>query len=945
MKCTSFLFAALLMVARLVAAPGFPHDSSDLVPDPGARFGRLPNGVRYVVYPNKEPQGRASLRLLVQAGSLMEEENQRGVAHFLEHMSFNGSTHYAPGTLVEFFQRMGMSFGGDTNAYTAFDHTLYMLELPKTDSATLAEGLRVFGDYAGGLLLLQSEIDRERGVIMSEKRARDSVEFRTTLAQFQFMLGQMRMLQRIPIGVDEVIEHAPRERFTAFWDTWYRPERIIVVAVGDFEAAPVEQQIIATFSPLVARAPARPEPDLGGVPQFYGVRTHFHHDPEATETSVIIANFEPFADGPDTAATRLKLLPRELALAMLNRRLAEIARKEDSPFSNARAEVSSIFRVQRQFELRVTCKPGQWAAALAVAEQELRRAQKHGFLAEELKEAVANYRNDLDQGVKTASTRRSNDVAQEIANRVMALEVFTSPAATRDLMLPALAKVTAADCRSALGEVVTTPGRFVMVASNTVIPGDADAAIATAYENSRATAVAAASAKTAAEWGYSNWGEPGKVVKREHVSDLDLELVAFANGVKLNLKKTSFEAGRIRAGVRVGYGIISQPPGQGGLSGLARGVFLSGGLGKHPVEDFDHLFAGKSVGVKFDAIPDAFLLSGEASPDDLLLQLQLMAAHLTDPGWRPDALRMARLEIGQAYASFKHIADGPLSTSVARLLAGGDDRFCMPENEETMQQRTLDEIKAWLTPQFTRGPLEISLVGDLDIEATITAVAQTFGALPPRDAKADHPEMKKLKFPSQPFNETYTLSTDIPKGNVLVYWPTSDGLDVKRARRLFLLSNVLNDRLRLKIRHQMGGTYSPQAASTTSDVVKGYGFMQVECVVNPAQAGQITDMILAIGQDLAANGVTEDEINRARQPLLNGIKESLRNNIYWSFNVLSRAQERPEVLEWTRTRVSDVESVTAAELSELAKTYLGRERASRVTILPAPATSAKPTAP
>ena len=255
MKIPSFLLAALLLLTRLTAAPGFTHATSDLPADPAARFGQLPNGVRYVVYPNKEPQGRASLRLLVLAGSLHENENQRGVAHFLEHMAFNGSTHYAPGTLVEFFQRMGMSFGGDTNASTSFDQTIYLLELPHTDPATLGEGLRVFGDYAGGLLLLDKEIDQERGIILSEKRTRDNVGFRTFVEGFNFMLGDTLLPKRIPIGLPEVIEKAPRARFTEFWDTWYRPEKMAVVAVGDFDAAAVEQQIIATFTPLTARAP------------------------------------------------------------------------------------------------------------------------------------------------------------------------------------------------------------------------------------------------------------------------------------------------------------------------------------------------------------------------------------------------------------------------------------------------------------------------------------------------------------------------------------------------------------------------------------------------------------------------------------------------------------------------------------------------------------------
>ena len=226
------------------------------------------------------------------------------------------------------------------------------------------------------------------------------------------------------------------------------------------------------------------------------------------------------------------------------------------------------------------------------------------------------------------------------------------------------------------------------------------------------------------------------------------------------------------------------------------------------------------------------------------------------------------------------------------------------------------------------------MVGDLDIEGTITAVAQTLGALPVRETRPELDELKQITFPAEPFTKNYTIATEIPKGNVFIYWPTTDGMDVKRARRLSLLGSVLNDRLRVKIREEIAGTYSPNAGSIASDTFPGYGYLQAGCVVDPAMAGKISDLIVAIGDDLAANGVTEEELNRARQPVLTSVRESLRTNGYWGGSVLARAQEKPEVLDWARSRLPDIEAITAAELSELAKAYLGQARASRVTIVP-----------
>jgi zinc protease len=924
--------------------PGFAQATSDLTADPAARFGTLPNGFRYVIYPNHEPKGRASLRLLVIAGSLQETEEQRGLAHFLEHMAFNGGTHFKAGTLVEFFQRMGMSFGGDTNASTSFDRTLYQLELPDTKEATLTEGLSVLADDAGGLLLQPDMIEKERGIILSEKRTRDSVGYRIFVSQFETTLGTTLLPKRVPIGLTEVIEQAKRDRFVDFWNTWYRPERMVAVVVGDIDPAAVEKLIVAAFSSITDRAPARPEPDFGTIATFTGVRTNYHAESEAPSTTVSLSSITPYAHETDNAANRLKDLPRDLAVAILNRRFSELSKKENAPFSQAGANVSEEFDFFREADVDLTCKPEQWAAALAAGEQELRRALDYGFSAAELKEVVATYVNALEQAVKTASTRRSDALAQEIAESVLHREVFTTPAADLALFGPALAKITPADCEAALRTAFNVPGRYVLVAGNAKIEGDANAAIAAAYAQSRAVAVQPLAAVTDLAWAYTNFGPAGQVVKREHVADLDLDLITFANGVRLNFKKTDFEAGRIRVSARVGSGLITEPATERGLVGLAGGTFDAGGLGRHSADDLRRILAGKNVGVGFRPGTDAFDFAGATTREDLLLELQLLAAKLTDPGYRPEALRQARKGIEQLYLSFEHTPNGPFATEVANLLASGDPRFGLP-TKDVMLGRTLDEVRAWLAPQLSHGAIELAIVGDLDPEATITAVAKTLGALPPRQPRPALDDLRHVAFPAQPFIKDYTIVSEIPKGVVRLYWPTTDGYDVKRARRLALLASVLNDRLRVKVREEMGGTYSPQAGSNASDVFPGYGYFSANIDIAPATAKKVAELVLGIGDDLAKNGVTADELIRAKQPILTAIKESLRNNGYWLGAVLARAQEKPETLDWCRTRVADFESITTAELSALAKAYLGHDHASRATVLPAEVPVPAPAAP
>ncbi|HEY8993186.1 MAG TPA: pitrilysin family protein, partial [Lacunisphaera sp.] len=545
-RIVSWALALLTLVPFRALAADFPHQTSDLTVDPAIRWGKLDNGLRYALLRNAEPKGRISARLAIKAGSFEENENQRGLAHFLEHMAFNGSKHFPAANVVEFFQKLGMDFGGDTNASTGFDRTIYQLELPDTKPATLRESLTFFADVAGGLLLDPKEIDKERGIILSEKRARDSVGLRTYIAEQEFLVPDTRLPQRLPIGTEEVITTAGRVRFMEFYDTWYRPERMVLVLVGDFDPDTVEPVVRDLFSPLTARGPAQPDPRLGNITPTGAVDARLHTEMEAGGTTVALETVVPYAFEPDTAANRLKYLPRSLALSMLNRRLSILAKKEGAPFLSGLVGVSEQFDLFRNAAIELNCRPDQWPAALAVAEQELRRALEHGFQSAELAEAVAEMTNNLEQAVRTAPTRRSPGLAQDIVDDLLDNNVATHPIADQALYLPALQKITPADCAAALRAAWSeTPGRKLFVSGNVQIP-DAGKAIAATFAASTQVPVAPSEQIADAAFAYTNFGPTGEIASRTAVDDLGATLLQFKNGVRLNLKPTDFEAGRIR---------------------------------------------------------------------------------------------------------------------------------------------------------------------------------------------------------------------------------------------------------------------------------------------------------------------------------------------------------------------------------------------------------------
>jgi len=930
------LLALLALAPSLAVAANFAHEKSDLKPDPAVRWGKLDNGIRYAILVNAEPKGRASFRINLGAGSLMETDDQRGLAHFLEHMAFNGSKNYAPGTLVETFQALGMGFGADTNAYTSFDRTVYMLELSATDDVRLKHAVDFFSDVLGGLLLLDKEIDEERGIILNEKIARDSVSFRQFLGEMEFLLPNSRLIHRMPIGIEEVIAKAPRERFVDFYDTWYRPELASIVAVGDFDPDKVEALIRTAFASAKPRALPRPKPSLGTIDRVEGVVAKFLPEPEAGNVQVAIQTVTPFAFEEDNAANRLKYLPRSLAMRMINRRLSILAKKEGAPFIGGQVGTTEQFNFFRNASIELTCKPDQWRAALAVGEQELRRALEHGFQPAELTEAIASMRNGLEEAVRTASTRRSPALASGLLDSLHQDEVFTHPSAVLALFAPALEKLTVEDCLKALRQTWDpSVGRRLWVTGNLQLE-QAEQQIIGAYEASRAIAVQTPERLDELKFAYTDFGTPGKVTAEQKVEDLGVTLLQFANGVRLNLKPTDFEAGRIRISIRVGGGRLTEPADKLGLAFFTSNTFAAGGLGKHSVDDLQRLLSGKTVGSNFSIGSDAFVFSAATNRTDLLLQFQLLAAAVSDPGFRPEATRQFSRSIDSFYTRLANTVEGPLQSDAPRLLANGDARFGVPP-KDAVAARTLTEAKAWLVPEFNSGPLEIAVVGDFESAAVIDAVARTFGTLPTRSAKPDYAAQRKVSFPAQSISENFLVPTAITKGIVQLYWETTDGRDAKVARRLNLLAQVLDDRLRVKIREQMGSTYSPNAGAPMSDTYPGYGHIAAMSTIEPSTARAVADAIKAAAADLYAKGVTEEELVRAKQPALTNIRQSQRTNPYWVGTVLAAAQEQPQRLEWARTRLSDTEAITAAELSEYAKKYLSPDKVHEFISIPAPA--------
>lgn len=933
LPCLSLLLSCAGVAQRgPVEARAWEHETSDVPVNPRVHFGQLPNGLRTAWMANAEPRQRLYLRLHVDVGSLAEEDSEQGLAHFLEHLAFNGSEHFPPGTLVEWFQGHGMDFGADSNASTDFSETIYELDLPHADEATLRDGLTFLRDVAGGLLLSEAEVAAEIGVIDGEERERDSAAFRAAIEDLKDAFEGTRPAVRIPIGVKEVRAAFTAPAVRAFWQRWYRPENMTLVAVGDLGELDPFPIMAEMFGSLAAPgSPPAKEPPLGTPPARDDVFTHFNA--ELPVMTITAARWKPWEDEPHTRAEMVEDLPLQYARRMVNLRFRELARQPDAPFLQAALGGAGGLRVTEGEELALVAQPERWQAALAAAEQELRRALEHGFRSQELDEVRKEALRAMDEAVEREPTRASPSWVRELLAAAENRVVPTTAATDREILRPAIEALTVEACRDALREAWGEGHLRLSAVGGVDLGADGPAVLAAAWEASGKVEVAPPPELAEQAFAYASREEDaGAVESRVEAADLGLTQVVFANGVRLNVKPTDFREREVLLVARVGQGLLTLDPARFPVAFMAGQIMDQSGLGRHGPDELRRLTAGREVGVGFAVAEDAFVLSGRTAPDDLLLQLELMRAAVQDPGWREDVLGEARRSLPPTFEALRHDPSGPLQLSFLRNLHGGDPRFGLPA-QESLLAVGLDDLRGWLVPQLDGAPIELTVVGDVEVDAVVAAVARTFGALPARAAPRDLSERTRVRL-AWGLREEATIETELDKALLFLVLPLTDGRDAALRRQLNLLGRVVDDRLRVLVREKEGLAYSPGAAINASDVYPGVGFVLMNVFADPARLADARAACLSIADSLAREGVTAEELDRLRTPLLAQVRDQLRRNAFW-LGVLEDSQTRAGALDEIRRLESDYMAVTAESLSALAARFLDSGKASWLVVTPA----------
>jgi zinc protease len=539
--------------------------------------------------------------------------------------------------------------------------------------------------------------------------------------------------------------------------------------------------------------------------------------------------------------------------------------------------------------------------------------------------------NAYEQQLKAEATRKSDALATAIAQSINDHSVLSSAQTDLEIAQSALEKIDATTCQKAFRDFWQMDG-YHLILSTKEAPENAKDEILSLYETSAKVALQAPEVREKSTFAYTDFGTAGTITAENQVADLGITQLTLSNGIKVNLKSTDFSKNSISMTARFGNGQLTMPQNKPGLNLVANAVYNGGGLGKHSIDELQQILAGKNIGADLTIGEDAFILSGKTTPTDLELQLQLMCASLTDPGYREEALRQLKAAFPMIEQQLKHSQAGP-QTEIEAWMHGQDHRYLMPP-VSALDSYTTEDVKTWLTPALTQAPIELSIVGDFSIDTIKPLLLKTFGALPARlPDTTDLTALRKVKSPAIPARLDTTYESKVTQAVSMTQWKTK-GLrnNQKESRRLNVLAEILSDRLREEIREKLGASYSPNANLDGSDALEDFGFLSAVSIGKPEDLEKLTTAALTIGEELAEKGATADELDRALKPTLAAMDKTLRDNSYWLSTVMQRCQEKPENLELARNRKADYESITLTEINQLAKQYLNKNNTLIVTI-------------
>ncbi|MFP4636947.1 MAG: M16 family metallopeptidase [Spirochaetaceae bacterium] len=932
------LIAGILMAPTALFGAGVQEPAETLqapqtlLPlDEDITYGRLPNGLTYYIRQNEEPQDRASLRLVVDAGSVLERAEQRGLAHFVEHMAFNGTEDYAGNELISFLESLGMRFGPDLNAYTSFDETVYMLEVPTDDREKLRSGFHVLEQWARAITFDPEEIDSERGVIVEEWRSGRGAAARLRDEHFPVIFEDSRYAERLPIGDMDVIRSFERELLLEYYRDWYRPDLMSVVAVGDFDVEEVRRLIHRRFAPL-RRPEDAPERPTFSIPGHGDTRVSVATDPEASSTQVNI--YRKHDPKPlETVSDYRQSTIENLYSIMLNNRLDEISREPDAPFLQAGAGSVRLVRGAEVSVLTALTESNDAARGLEAVAREARRTEEHGFADSELERAKRELESSYRQAYEERSKTRSPNLAEEYTRHFLTGEAAPGIEFEYELVTALLPEITVEDVSAVAGDFTGESNRVVTVSA----PEDEKSAVPSEEELHTVLSGVRRAELEPYETAMSDRRlieeppEPGEVVSETELEEIDAVEWELSNGARVVVKPTDFRNDEILFAAFSPGGTSRASDEIYRSASQAAQIVSDSGLGELSATELERVLAGRRVRMSpyINELTEG--LEGSASREDVELMFQLAHLYFTSPREDEEAfetyMRRLRSRVENRRADPQTVFSDRL-----RAILSGDAERRRPLTLERLEEIELEEAYRFYRERFAdAGDFTFFVVGSTEPSVLRPLVERYLAGLP-GDGEAEGIGDPEIERPDGVVEDVVRKGIE-PQSRIALVFHGDYEWSREENHVLRGMAEALERRLREIIREEEGGTYGIRVSATPRRYPDEEYLVYIRFSTDPVRARELTDRVYEVIEGITEEGLDESYAERVRSTLREDFEEDIRTNTYWRDmleGLYFHELEPARILEYPEL----VDELTAEALTDAVRRYLDTEQYVELILLP-----------
>lgn len=903
--------------------------------DPSLRIGTLSNGMKYYIKKNVLPEKKVEFRLAINAGSILEDENQRGLAHFMEHMNFNGTKNFPDNKLVDFLQSIGVKFGQHLNAYTGFDETVYMLPVPLDKPGNLDAGLKVMEDWAFNATLSDEQINKERGVVLEEMRLGLGPDKRMMDRYLPKLLYKSQYADRLPIGKKEVLENFKPDLIRKFHKDWYRPDLMAIVVVGDINADEIEKKIRNNFSKY--KNPSKPrERKSFDLPNHKEALVAIETDPDATGSGVQFIMKDSEVYQPDVTVQQYdKSIVEGLVNIMLNSRLSELVDSANPPFTYGSVYHGGTYaRSKEAFQGAAATKDGDQLNALKVLLEEVERAKRFGFTQSELDRAKDQMLSSYEWAYNNKDKNQSGELIDGYVNHFLRQEPIPGITWGYEHIKGVLPAIALEQTNEIIKKRVKDDSRVIIITGpkkeNITMP--TEAMVLKTFDAVKMADLKPYEEKKKTESLIKPFQSQGKITKTDADSKLGTTTWTLNNGTKVTFKKTDFKDDEIVfAAISLG-GVSVIPDADYNKTKFAFDALLEAGLAGLSKTDLTHYLAGKQVSVSSYVGGLTEGISGTSSKKDMKTAMELIYACFTDLNYNPESFNTYKTRKSAMLANVDSDPEYYFSNEYSKFINQKNPRFTSLEPTEKDWANT-DYKKAYdiYKEKFANaGNFHFYFVGNIDEEQLKEQVLQYIASLPATGISSTFRDTGYRPVKGG-YTKVYRKGKE-PKSLVTISYSGEAPYNEKEAMALSALGEVATIKIIEKLREDESGIYGGGASGSFSKIPYSAYDFSINFPCGPENADQLTKSAMAELQKLIDKGPEQKDLDKYKEGEYNEYKTSLKNNGFWLQGIAQNqldGSDQYDILNYP----DKVKALTIKDLQEVARKYLTKEK-NVATLMP-----------